>query len=212
MTRETRLWDDLVGVKRYSHNAGLLQKHDPYLIWDRAFHRSHVTFFQDQLGHSVAHPDGTIYTKTEDDTNMTLSGMVGLPLIFECSEIRFYPAVLDRKEVDRWGTYDWKCRTWKDGATTVRVPHLKAHKHLELPAVDNFTREEGLGVNRVDLEAKARALTDHVNKHELPCYAAPLKRTFHSSDYLSFILSSDKEIGQHVRTYAVLVGSMWICK
>lgn len=212
MTRETKIWDSLMGRERFNNDAGVLQKHDPYLIWDRVYHQGHVTFFQDAVGRSAARPDGTLYTKEDADTNMTLSGQVGLPLIFEAREIRFYPASLDPKEVDRWGTYAWKCRVWDHGAISARVPHLKIHNHLPLPAVDNFTVEEGVGYHRVDLQARARTLTDHVNKHELPCYAAPLKRTFHSVDYLAFVLSSDKEVGPHVCTYAVLIGSMWIAK
>lgn len=206
--RELKHWKDLIGRERFKETtSGLLQKHDPYLLWDREYHNFNGFFFQNPIGRYRQNPD---FMADWVDTNLTQGGMLGVPLVFEAKEIRFYPGETDPAAVDRWRGFNWKAHRMEGQST--RPLKLEAHDHLPLPEVDNFAKEEIERGNRIDLAAKAKPMRDIINLHHLPCLSAKLDYTIYGLDFLGYGLQTIAEVHPKVGTYAVLIGSMWIHK
>ncbi len=208
MTRETRTWKSLYGSDRWTDGPAILQKHNPDLLWDKLYHSLPPFFFQNALGLYRAHPSGSYYRAQYEDTNMMLCGQLGVPLIFEARQIRFYPGTTDQGMVEKWKDRKW-CASRLTARASTRLK-LTSHDHLPLPEIDNFTKEEQRQ-GRIDLMARAKTLFDVVNGGKLPCVVADIDMTFYGVDYLAFNLHSDeKAIDPMLSTYAVLVGSIWI--
>jgi hypothetical protein len=206
--REVKLWKDLIGRERFKEaTSGLLQKHDPYLLWDREYHSHGGFFFQNPIGRYRQDPDSLADWV---DTNLTLGGMIGVPLVFEAKEIRFYPGDADQAAVRRWVGFDWKANRMEGQSS--RPLKLEAHDHLPLPEVDNFPREEIERGTRIDLVEKAKPMRDIINGNHLPCLSSKLNHTIYGLDFLGYGLQAITEVWPKVRTYAVLIGSMWIHK
>jgi hypothetical protein len=185
MDRELKNYEFVIGGRKC---FTILEKRTPWLLYHRVTHQESATFFNQN-----------IQTLPEAETNMIIPQTVGFPQIFSAEELRLYPGSSEADQVEAWVSFDFEV-----SVSPVRdFLAIQKKGHLEVPLVD----DDGIGPNYNKLFS---GFSDHVNGGRLPMKSLDLSRTYEGSDPISVAISIKGKVPDPVRTYAVLIGSLWI--
>ena len=183
MSRELKEYDLEVGGRKAST---ILEKRK-WFNYHGLPHKEFAVFFWE-----------SIHTNPKAETSLIIPWVVGLPNIFEVEELRLYPGSADKDSVKRW----LDCNFQATLSPTLDQVSLEKKEHLPIPLVD----DDGIGR---DYNKDFSGLRELVNGNKLPALSASIERRYEGSDAIS-VCASIKNASKPMKTYAVLLGSLWI--
>lgn len=183
MSRELKKYDLEVGGRKVST---ILEKRK-WFNYHGLPHKEFAVFFW----------EGT-HANQKAETSLIIPWCVGLPNIFEVEELRLYPGSADKDSVQQWLDCDFRATL----SPTLHQVTLEKREHLPIPLVD----DDGIGP---DFNKMFSGLRELVNGSDLPALSASISRRYEGSDTIS-VCASIGNASKPMKTYAVLLGSLWI--